>query len=754
MVISGKITKFISKQDKFVVFKVNNKIVIKTPNLEKDLNIDKHIEATGNFEISKYGRIFNAVSIKISEPSIKHINLLPVYVSGLGEKKAKEIKAALGEEYIEKLSTNPKLIFSFYLSENAKKIYSQWKAIRSSMPNTSTQIPEYLAKKIKGLGIKKATEWFKGVCDDTPDNILLDKYFFKYWASETALKIYKQVKQLPSIVAGVEEIKRLGYSEEIIPELVKRYKENIVERIKDNPYIPFRRLKVLFEDCDKIAINKLKIEPYNKNRIINAIINVLQKTELEGNSFIYYNEAIDKVSELLSVEDKKQISDIIQRDTKNKKSDLFIDENRLYRKFVYLTEKNIGEVLNTRIKQPDTDIPPEIEDYLNSTKLTKEQRNCVKGILKSNVSILTGGPGTGKTTCIKAVCSAINRMGKTYALTAPTGRASKRITETTGKPAKTLHRLLEYKHMGNFGVFMKNAKNQLNYDYIIIDETSMVDIFIMNALLKATPLKAHIILIGDVDQLPSILMGSILRDLKDSEAIPVYQLTKIHRQSMSSYIIKNAYNIKNGESIINVPRTDFLGIKVHSINEVLQTIKKLVDKGKDFQILCPTKIGAYGTEVLNEFMQKTLNINAAKSIICNNRLFKTNDRIMQTINDYEKEVFNGEMGTIVDIGDDFVIIDFPYNTPSRIKYKKKELINIDLAYAITIHKSQGSEFDNVVIIIGNNNEEFLTKELVYTGITRAKKGLLFLTTKELEFYQTLPTGNARATNLCNLITPL
>lgn len=752
MVISGNISKIIYKKDNFIVFKVNDKIVVKTSNPEKELDIDRYIEAIGNFEISKYGRVFNAESIKISTPPLKHINLLPIYISGLGEKKAEKIRNVLGEEYIEKLSANPKLIFDFYLSENAKKIYEQWKEVRKNIPNSSTQIPEYLAKKIKGLGIKKATQWFKEICDDSPENIVLEKYFYKYWASETALKIYEQVKQLPKIIAGVEEIKELGYSERIIPQLVEKYKENLVEKIKENPYIPFRKYNVPFEECDKIAIEKLKIKPYNRNRIINAIIDVLQRTELEGNSFIYYKEAINRISEMLSIDDKEQISDIIQRDAKNKKSDIFIDDNRLYRKYVYLTEKNIGETLNLRIKQPDIELPPEIEDYIKSTNLTKEQQNCVIGVLKSNVSILTGGPGTGKTTCIKVVCSAISKMGKTYALAAPTGRAAKRITETTGKPAKTLHRLLEYKHMGYFGVFLKNSKNPLNYDYIIIDETSMIDIFIMNALLKATPLKTHIILVGDVDQLPSISMGSILRDLKDSEVIPVYPLTQIHRQSMSSYIVKNAYNIKNGKPITEAPHTDFLSIKVKSVDDLLKIIKKLIDKGKVFQILCPTKIGAYGTEVLNEFMQKTLNKNSTKSITYNNKLFKVNDRVIQTINDYEKEVFNGEMGTIVDIGKDSVIIEFPQNTPSRIEYSKRDLANIDLAYAITIHKSQGSEFDNVIILFGNNNEEFLTKELVYTGITRAKKGLIFLTTNELEFYQTLPTGNARATNLCKLLT--
>lgn len=752
MIVSGNITKIVYRKDNFVIFKINDKISVKTFNSDMELDIDRYVEASGDFEITKYGRVFNAESINISEPPMKHINLLPIYVSGLGEKKAEDIRETLGEEYIEKLSANPKLIFDFYLSENSKKIYDQWKEIRKSMPNSSTQIPDYLSKKIKGLGIKKATEWFRDTCDDTPENIVLEKYFYKYWASETALSVYEQVKQLPKIIEGVEEIKAMGYSERVIPQLVEKYKENIVERIKENPYIPFRRYNVPFEECDEIATKKLEISPNNKNRVINAVIDVLQKNELEGNSFIYCKDAIDKVSQMLALDDKEDILNVIQKDEKNKKSDILIDENRLYRKYVYLTEKNIGETLNIRIKQPDADIPPDIEEYLASTKLTKEQQYCVSGILKSNVSILTGGPGTGKTTCIKAVCAAISKMGKTYTLAAPTGRASKRMTETTGKPAKTLHRLLEYKHMGYFGVFLKNNKNKLEYDYIIVDETSMIDIFVMNALLKATPLETHIILVGDVDQLPSISMGSILRDLKESGVIPVYPLTQIHRQSKSSYIVQNAYHVKNGEQITEEPHTDFLSIKVNSVDGLIQIVKSLIDKGKTFQILCPTKVGAYGTEVLNEFMQKTLNKDATKTITHNNKMFKVHDRVIQTINDYEKEVFNGEMGTIVDIGKDAVVIDFPQNTPSRIEYSRRELANIDLAYAITIHKSQGSEFDNVIIMVGNNNEEFLTKELVYTGITRAKKGLVFLTANELEFYQTLPTGNARATNLCNLLT--
>lgn len=752
MVISGNITKIIHKKDNFIIFRVNDKIVVKTYNADKELDIDRYIEAVGNFEISKYGRVFEAESIKVSVPPMKHMNLLPIYVSGLGEKKAEEIKKALGDDYIEKLSENPKLIFDFYLSENVKNIYKQWQEVKNHLPNSSTLIPEYLAKKIKGLGIKKATEWFRNVCDDSPENIVLDKYFYKYWASETAQKVYEQVKMLQKIISGVEEIKSLGYSERIIPQLVEKYKDSIVETIKENPYIPFKRYNVPFEECDEIAVEKLHVGLYDKNRVINAVIDVLQKVELEGSSFIHYDSAIEEIAELLKLDDKNKISEIVQKDARTKKSDIYIEEDRLYRKYVYLTEKNIGEILKMRIKQPDLDIPSEIQEYLASTKLTKEQQDCVLGVLKSNVSILTGGPGTGKTTCLKAVCAAITKMGKTYALAAPTGRASKRITETTGKPAKTLHRLLEYKHMGCFGVFLKNNKNKLNYDYIIVDETSMIDIFLMNALLKATSLESHIILVGDVDQLPSVSMGSILRDLKDSGVIPIYALTQIHRQSKSSYIIQNAYHVKNGEKIAEAPHSDFLSLKINSVDELMRFLQKLISKGKTFQILCPTKIGTFGTEVLNEFMQRTLNKDAKKSITYNNRLFKVNDKVIQTVNDYEKEVFNGEMGTIVDIGNDSVIIDFPQNTPSRIKYTKRELANIDLAYAITIHKAQGSEFDNVVIMMGNNNEDFLTRELLYTGITRAKKGLIFLATKELEFYQSLPIGNARATNLCNLLS--
>jgi len=452
------------------------------------------------------------------------------------------------------------------------------------------------------------------------------------------------------------------------------------------------------------------------------------------------------------LDDQQKISDIIYKNAQTKKSDIYIDNTRLYRRLVYKTEREVGEALSIRIKQPPAKIPADIEQYLKSTRLIKEQQMHVRGVLENNVSILTGGPGTGKTTCLKALCNIFHKMGKTYALAAPTGRASKRISETTGRPAKTLHRLLEYQYMGNFGLYMKNHKNQLNYDYIIVDEASMVDIFLMSALLKATPLRTHIILVGDVDQLPSISIGALLKDLKNSGVVPVHTLTKIHRQSKSSEIVKNAYRVKNGELITDKPRSDFLSVQINAVEKLMHYIDMLVAKGKSFQVLCPTRIGPYGTDVLNEYMQKTINKKATKSIVHNNKLFKIGDKIIQTDNDYIKEVFNGEIGTIADIQDGRVIIDFPQNTPSRIAYTRQELSHIDLAYAITIHKSQGSEFDNVLIVFGDTHAHFLTKELVYTGITRAKKGLLFLTVKTLDFYQALPTGNARITNLCNLLT--
>ena len=752
MIVSGNVAQVLYESNGFYVVRLNDKIVVQAFSPDKRLDVNTYIEASGNFEITKHGKSFRAESIVVSTPIMKHVNLLPIYISGLGAIKAEEIKKTLGPNYLMRLSENPKLIFGFYLSKRAQKAYLQWQKALENLPNSATLIPSYLAQKIKGLSIQKATHWVSDICDDDPKKVKNEQCFYEFWASATALKIYKQVKLLPLILNGVQELKELGYSEHIIPRLIAKYKENLVDKIKENPYIPFRKYNIPFEKCDQIALSKLDMEPYNKHRILNGVYDVLQKNELKGNTYLDYSQAITRVMKLLSLDDQQKISDIIYKNAQTKKSDIYIDNTRLYRRLVYKTEREVGEALSIRIKQPPAKIPADIEQYLKSTRLIKEQQMHVRGVLENNVSILTGGPGTGKTTCLKALCNIFHKMGKTYALAAPTGRASKRISETTGRPAKTLHRLLEYQYMGNFGLYMKNHKNQLNYDYIIVDEASMVDIFLMSALLKATPLRTHIILVGDVDQLPSISIGALLKDLKNSGVVPVHTLTKIHRQSKSSEIVKNAYRVKNGELITDKPRSDFLSVQINAVEKLMHYIDMLVAKGKSFQVLCPTRIGPYGTDVLNEYMQKTINKKATKSIVHNNKLFKIGDKIIQTDNDYIKEVFNGEIGTIADIQDGRVIIDFPQNTPSRITYTRQELSHIDLAYAITIHKSQGSEFDNVLIVFGDTHAHFLTKELVYTGITRAKKGLLFLTVKTLDFYQTLPTGNARITNLCNLLT--
>lgn len=331
----------------------------------------------------------------------------------------------------------------------------------------------------------------------------------------------------------------------------------------------------------------------------------------------------------------------------------------------------------------------------------------------------------------------------------PTGRASKRLTESTGYNAKTLHRLLEYTGRGKYSFFKRNEDFPLVEDYIIVDEASMLDIYIMNNLLKAISNKTSLIFIGDVDQLPSVGTGSILKDMKESLVIPTYALSTVYRQGEESYIIKNANNIKDNKELEIVSNSDFSFKEVDTEIDVYNFIKKCIYHKKEFQILCPVKNGLLGTHRLNEIMQSYLNPSNEykKEIFVNGKLFREGDKVIQLENNYDKDVFNGEMGVIKSITPDKVTVYYKDNTTNTISYSPKEFKQLDLSYAISIHKSQGSEFNNVIMVVDSKNKGFLSKELVYTGITRAKKGLALLSTIDKEFYSNLKESNDRATSI-------
>lgn len=368
------------------------------------------------------------------------------------------------------------------------------------------------------------------------------------------------------------------------------------------------------------------------------------------------------------------------------------------------------------------------------------QADAIRKAAVSKVMVLTGGPGTGKTTTTQGIIAAYRSFGLKILLAAPTGRAAKRMTEATGLEAKTIHRLLECKPPEGY---QKNEDNPLDGDVLIIDECSMIDMILMNALLKAIPEGMRLILVGDIDQLPSVGAGNVLRDIIDSGVFPVVRLTRIFRQAQSSRIIMNAHAINEGKfpDISNGKNTDFFYIEKEDPEEAVQEIVRLVKNNlpryyktpwNHIQVLTPMQKGIVGAANLNLALQEALNPQG-DGLRRGGYLFRTGDKVMQIRNNYEKEIFNGDIGTVesVDLQERTLKVNFDQHI---IEYEASELDELVHAYATTIHKAQGSEYPIVVMPVLMNHYVMLQRNLIYTGITRAKKVLVIVGTRKALSY--------------------
>jgi len=388
---------------------------------------------------------------------------------------------------------------------------------------------------------------------------------------------------------------------------------------------------------------------------------------------------------------------------------------------------------------------PEYKDEIGSgawdmKSPVQRAMTAIKEAVQSKVMVLTGGPGTGKTTTTIGIIAALESLGQSVLLAAPTGRAAKRMSEATGKEAKTIHRLLEYNPAEGYG---RNEENPLEGGVLIVDESSMIDIILMNSLLKAIPTHMRLILVGDIDQLPSVGAGNVLRDIIDSGKIPVVRLTRIFRQAQSSRIITNAHKINQGifPDISNGRNSDFFFIQKEDPEqaalEIVNIVKNRIPKAyhvktNDIQVLAPMQRSVVGAASLNIALQEAINP-TGNNLSRGGFKYRQGDRVMQIRNNYDKDVYNGDIGTIqsVDTEDRSLKVQFEEKT---IEYEDTELDELTLAYATTIHKSQGSEYPVVVIPLLMTHYVMLQRNLVYTGITRAKKICIIIgTTKALAY---------------------
>ena len=545
---------------------------------------------------------------------------------------------------------------------------------------------------------------------------------------------------------------------------------NAIEEIEANPYILIDISRgVDFKQIDDMAI-KIGIERENSKRVQSGIKYALIKITYNGHCCTLKENLKEYVKQLLGVSDEIIEQEIINLKVNN---DIVI-ENREGEEWVYLftyykTEEKIAERIiklnNAKNIKKVSNIEKELKQIEEKTDilLSEKQKEAIKAINDNNVVIITGGPGTGKTTIIKSIIEIYKQKKYKIVLCAPTGRAAKRMTETTGEEASTLHRLLEIGKVDEESLIKKDTEYQgapIDGDIIIVDETSMVDMFVMSYLLDCIYLGTKLILVGDSDQLPSVGPGSVLKDLINSKKLVTVHLDKVFRQAAKSKIIVNAHRVNNGKNFINKDdeelekdsKQDFFFIKENNQEKILEQVLSLCngrlkkfgdyDFFESIQVLTPTKKGLLGTKELNKALQNELNPHregeAEKSSM--GAIFRIGDRVMQIKNNYDmywekrdgdiletgNGVFNGETGTITNINDKEKNIRVKFDDEKICWYEYNDLEQIEHSYCITIHKAQGSEFDVVIMIIPQAAPMLLTRNLLYTGLTRAKKMLIVI----------------------------
>lgn len=548
-------------------------------------------------------------------------------------------------------------------------------------------------------------------------------------------------------------LQQYDISIKLCAKIYKRFGGGAVERIKENPYILCDEIDGIgFKTADKMAIS-MGIDANDGNRIRSGVLYTHLNNTMFGHTYLP-RETLAKLSaELLGVSvpsvNEAITSLVIQRRLISESAD---DGERIYYFTHFNAEKycarRINEITSTKYKINQDEIMREIGiiEAHRGIKLADMQKTAVYSAMENNALVITGGPGTGKTTIINTIIDIMYANGLKVVLTAPTGRAAKRMSQVCGKEAKTIHRLLEagYADDDNELTFQVDESNPIEADVIIVDEMSMVDVVLMSSLLRAIAGNTRLIMVGDVDQLPSVGAGDVLRHIIESGVVPVIRLTEIFRQAEESMIVVNAHRINNGEyPACNTENTDFFYANLSSAEQGAEYItalcmEKLPDKynisSSDIQVLCPSKKGIAGVINLNTLLQNALNPAEDGKPEKNNDnvIFRVGDRVMQTKNNYDLEwydvktleegtgVFNGDVGYINDINNMLKTVAVVFED-RRVTYNFKDLDELDLAYAATVHKSQGSEFPVVIVPVYDAPYMLVSRNILYTAVTRAKK---------------------------------
>ena len=673
-----------NEENGFAVFivQVNKTTSITVKGCVPTVTPGEHITVHGRWNMhQKFGKQFDAQSCEKQVPT--SIIGLKKYlgsglIKGIGPVYGDKLVAAFGEKVLEVIDKNPERLMS-----------------------------------VPGIGIKRV---------------------------EKIISAWKDQKEISTIMVFLQN---RGISATYAIKIYKHYQSQAIAIIEENPYRLAQDIwGIGFKTADQIA-QKSGIALNCKRRITAAILHVIQSTATDGNLYIPLEELKKEVATLLELvrEDIAHTIKCSLHDLYNADKIKLLTYNDIH--FItipsfYFSEKGIAHKLYTMSTIPSHhvfDIALIKNDLHkasvnNSIALNEQQQNGVMACLENKSAIITGGPGTGKTTLIKSLLSILDDNRVKYALAAPTGRAAKRITQGTGRFASTIHRLLDF-DVSTMG-FRHNESNPLNIDFLIIDEASMIDLFLAYALIKALPTHAHFILIGDIDQLPSVGAGNFLHDMIASKKITTISLKHIFRQAQDSLIVINAHRINSGQFPITEhenSRKDFFFIKEDNPENIPMHLEVIYGKAlrsyginpDDAIVLTPMHRGVAGTQKLNHDLQQILNKNSnGPAIGYAGSQFQIGDSVMQLRNNYDKNVFNGDIGIIESLNVEDKIVSVRFED-SSVDYESSDLNELVHAYAISIHKSQGSEFSAVIIPVFMQHFMMLQRNLLYTAVTRAKK---------------------------------